>query len=583
TTGQITRINIANDGIEANDTSYSPKISADGLYVTFASNASNLIPNDNNGLEDIFVYDRTTGQITRVSIANDGTEGNGYSYSSSISADGLYVTFASNASNLVPNDNNQKTDIFIYDRTTGQITRVSIANDGTEGNSYSYSPSISGDGRYIAFYSNASNLVPNDNNEKEDIFVYDQTTGQITRVSVDSNGAEANGKSYSPSISGDGRYIAFYSNASNLVPNDNNGKFDTFVYDLIAGQITRVSVDSNGVEANGESFLPSLSGDGRYIAFESNASNLVPNDNNGLEDIFVYDRTATTGVTITPNENLVTTESGGTASFSVVLKSKPTADVIIPISSSHITEGKIAVSQLTFTPENWNVAQTVTITGVDDSLSDRDIIYSIITEPIKSGDSNYNNLNPDDISVTNVDNESIRDGIWGDYNKDGKLDVLSITSSTSRIYQNQNGKWIATSTTLPGATQGSWADYDKDSNLDFLLLSGTQTYIYRNQAGSFTAVNTTLPGATQGAWADYNNDGDLDLLLVGDTQTNVYRNQAGSFTAVNTTLPGATQGSWADYDNDGDLDLLLVGDTQTNVYRNQAGSFTAVNTTLPGA
>jgi Tol biopolymer transport system component len=224
-------VSVASDSTQGNDNSWDPSISADGRYVAFFSHASNLVPGDTNNTLDVFVHDRLTGQTTRVSVASDGTEGNGDSFVGSISADGRYVAFASWASNLVPGDTNGRSDIFVHDRVTGQTTRVSVASDGTEGNGDSWGcPSISADGRYVAFASWASNLVPGDTNGRSDIFVHDRVTGQTTRVSVASDGTEGNGDSWwRPSISADGRYVAFPSYASNLVPGDTNGWADIFV------------------------------------------------------------------------------------------------------------------------------------------------------------------------------------------------------------------------------------------------------------------------------------------------------------------------------------------------------------------
>ena len=289
-TGQTTRVSVASDGSQGNDGSEDPSISADGRYVAFVSYASNLVSGDTNVDADVFVHDRQTGQTTRVSIASDGNQGNGECWYTSISADGRYVAFDSWASNLVSGDTNGTRDVFAHDRQTGQTTRVSVASDGNQGNSWSYYPSISADGRYVAFYSWASNLVSGDTNDEHDIFVHDRQTGQTTRVSVASDGSQGNGSPYQPSISADGRYVAFHSYASNLVSGDTNGAWDVFVHDRQTGQTTRVSVASDGSQGNDWSLRPSISADGRYVAFMSSASNLVSGDTNGAYDVFVHDR-----------------------------------------------------------------------------------------------------------------------------------------------------------------------------------------------------------------------------------------------------------------------------------------------------
>jgi Tol biopolymer transport system component len=289
-TGQTTRVSVASDGTQGDYVSGSPSISADGRYVAFVSWASNLVPGDTNGHEDVFVHDRLTGETTRVSVASDGTQADGPSDAPSISADGRYVAFLSQASNLVPGDTNGDWDAFVHDRLTGETARVSVASDGTQANTWVEEPIISADGRYVAFASNASNLVPGDTNDEWDVFVHDRDTGQTTRVSVASDGSDASDDSSSPSISADGRYVAFKSHARNLLPGYTSGDGDVFVRDRVAGRTTRVSVASDGTRANGSSFGPSISADGRYVAFKSYASNLVPADTNGVADVFVHDR-----------------------------------------------------------------------------------------------------------------------------------------------------------------------------------------------------------------------------------------------------------------------------------------------------
>ena len=310
------RVSVDGAGNQADSASYAPAVSADGRYVAFISAASNLVPDDTNGQSDVFVYDRQTGAIERVSVdsagnqADGGTPYSGNGPSVAISADGRYVAFGSRATNLVPNDTNGQDDVFVHDLQTGTTERVSVDSSGNQSNDVEYGPpavAISGDGRYVAFSSFKSDLVPNDTNGSPccsaDIFVHDRQTGTTERVSVDSSGNQADpgglgggASSGYPAISADGRYVAFYSVASNLVPNDTNGTADAFVHDRQTGATERVSVDSAGNEGNDASGVTTaISADGRFVAFGSAASNLVPADTNGQLDIFVHDlQTGTT-------------------------------------------------------------------------------------------------------------------------------------------------------------------------------------------------------------------------------------------------------------------------------------------------
>jgi Tol biopolymer transport system component len=298
TVANTTRIvSVATDGTQGDRDSLTPSISADGRYVAFGSYASTLVSGDTNNVNDTFVYDTVVNTTRIVSVATDGTQGNKDSGTPSISADGRYVAFVSDASNLVSGDTNNTSDIFVYDTVANTTRIVSVATDGTQGNDDSSRPSISADGRYVAFNSYASNLVSGDTNNTFDIFVYDTVANTTRIVSVDDNGTQGNDGSSRPSISADGRYVAFNSNASNLVSGDTNNANDIFVYDTVANTTSRVSVDSNGTLGNSFpydpfSYKPSLSADGRYVAFDSDASNLVSDDTNGDYDIFVYDSSA---------------------------------------------------------------------------------------------------------------------------------------------------------------------------------------------------------------------------------------------------------------------------------------------------
>ena len=291
----ITRLSVDSAGNQANDSSVNPSISADGRFVAFESNASNIVPGDTNNTSDIFVRDLSTNTTTRVSVDSAGNLANKVSSQPSISANGRFVAFTSEASNLVPGDTNNVADIFVRDLLTNTTTRVSVDSAGNQGNFVSSDPSISANGRFVAFQSQGSNLVPGDTNNTNDIFVRDLLTNTTSLVSVDSAGNQANSDSYYPSISADGRFVAFYSYSYNLVPGDPNYRYENFVRDTLTNTTTRVSVDSAGNLGNGYSYTPSISADGRFVAFYSDATNLVPaDDTNNSQDIFVRDLSTNT-------------------------------------------------------------------------------------------------------------------------------------------------------------------------------------------------------------------------------------------------------------------------------------------------
>jgi Tol biopolymer transport system component len=291
-----TRVSVGSGGTEANHPSGRPALSADGRWVVFDSSANNLVAGDTNDTSDVFLHDRQTGTTTRVSVGPVGAQGNDASFSASISADGQWVVFESMASTLVTGDTNHAKDIFAYDRASGLITRVSVGPGGVQANMESAGAAINANGRWIAFDSLATNLVADDTNAESDVFVHDRATGITTRVSLGVGGAQANGGSNWPAISADGRWVAFSSLASNLVADDTNGVGDTFVHDRQTGTTTRVNLGAGGLEANDWSYWgPAISGDGRFVVFQSAASNLVAGDSNDQQDVFVHDRQ--TGVT----------------------------------------------------------------------------------------------------------------------------------------------------------------------------------------------------------------------------------------------------------------------------------------------
>ncbi len=306
-----TRVSVGSDNLQADDDSARPSISATGRHIAFQSAAVNLVPGDSNGVEDVFVHDRTTGTTVRVSVSSTGEQADANSGRPSISDDGRFVAFFSDAGNLATGDSpvfdaltcpncTGHRDIFVHDRDpdgngiydegNGETIRASVSSGGVPGDGDSTRPSMSGTGRYIAFRSTAGNLVDADSNAVGDVFIRDVDAGTTIRVSVGASGLQGNGKSDRPSISDDGRSVAFYSDADNLVAGDTNMLRDVFVHDLETRVSVRISVGVGGAETDGASSRPAVSADGRHVAFRSDASNLVANDTNGLTDVFVHDR-----------------------------------------------------------------------------------------------------------------------------------------------------------------------------------------------------------------------------------------------------------------------------------------------------
>jgi Tol biopolymer transport system component len=297
--GTTERISLSRQGQETDGASDWPEISADGLTVTFASAASNLVDGDTNGFEDVFVVDLQSGAVECVSHPAAGGQANADSNQPVISGDGRFVAFVSAATNLVPGATNGLEEIYLYDRSDGSLQWVSAPRTGSENDGVSGEPAISADGNWVAFSSNSTQLVSNDTLNFRDIFLWNASSA-LERVNVTQTGSEANSLSYAPALNADGRFIVFRSHATNLVPSDNLNMGDIFLRDNLTGALQQVNLPADGVEAlGGPSDEPSMSADGRFIVFRSHASNLVPNDINGSADIFVRDmQGATTRVSV---------------------------------------------------------------------------------------------------------------------------------------------------------------------------------------------------------------------------------------------------------------------------------------------
>ena len=359
-TGTTERVSVASDGAQGNGSSglvtfaFPPALSADGRFVAFVSFATNLVASDTNGATDVFVHDRQTATTERVSVASDGTEGNAASAGATLSADGRFVAFHSAATNLVAGDTNGTNDVFVHDRQTGITERVSVASDGTQGNNASSYPAFSADGRFVAFDSDATDLVAGDTNGTTDVFVHDRQTATTERVSV-------NGFSAGPALSADGRFVAFHSTGSNLVAGDTNGATDVFVHDRQTGTTERVSGASDGTQGNDASAGPALSADGRLVAFHSSATNLVAGDANRAYDVFVHDRAVSTTTTST-TQPATTSTTSTTTTTSTSTTWPPTTTSSAP-STTSLPTTTISTTTVTMAPSTTvTTASTTTVT-----------------------------------------------------------------------------------------------------------------------------------------------------------------------------------------------------------------------------
>ena len=297
-TGFVTLVSRADgaNGEKGNRASYNPRISANGRYVVFRSNATNLVPEDTDTLEDVFVRDLQANRTILVSRASGagGEKGNGGSFNASISADGQRIAFRSEATNLSPEDTDVVPDVYLRDLAANETSLVSRASGaGPKGTGFSEFPIISGDGRSIAFRSESPNLAPEDTDTIEDIFVRDLETGETLLVSrAAGTGAKGNARSTFVSISANGNEIAFDSQSSNIHPEDTLPDADVFLRDMTTGEVELISRASGPAGAKGVpgSSEPSISANGRYVAFQSAARNLDPDDVDGTLDVYLRDR-----------------------------------------------------------------------------------------------------------------------------------------------------------------------------------------------------------------------------------------------------------------------------------------------------
>jgi hypothetical protein len=288
------RLDVSRREGQGDSDSTDPAISGDGRFVAFDSTADNLVPGDTNGTSDVFVRDLVAGTTTRINVASDGTQADDFSFAlgefGAISDNGQLVVFESNADNLAPGAVSGGTNVFLRDTAAGTTSLLSVSSTGGEGNGDSFGAVISGDGSTAAFSSSATNLAfaADMNGHKDDVFVRDVAAGTTRVVSeTDEQKLGTHDSSNSKALSDDGRFLAYRSFANNLVKGDTNHVSDVFLTDLVNGGTIRASVSTTGGQANGDSANAFISGDGRFVGFQSFATNLVPGDTNGTSDVFV--------------------------------------------------------------------------------------------------------------------------------------------------------------------------------------------------------------------------------------------------------------------------------------------------------
>jgi Tol biopolymer transport system component len=301
---------VATGGGPADGHSFEPAISADGRYVGWYAAATNLVAGDTNDALDVFVRDTAGASTSRVSVTSDGVQATLGSAGPALSEDGRYVVFDSWAA-LTGGDANGRLDVYLTDRATGRVVRVSAPDPALPWSGPgrdSYGPAISADGRYVAFTSAAPNLVPDDTNATADVFVWDRTTRQTTLITRTPGGVQASSGSSDPAISGDGRYVAFQSYATDLVRSDPNGLPDVFVWDRIRASTTLVSTAPGGAPAEGASAHPAISADGRFTVYATEAANLTHGDTNGDTDVVLWD--LVTGRTVRVTDTPATPQTG---------------------------------------------------------------------------------------------------------------------------------------------------------------------------------------------------------------------------------------------------------------------------------
>jgi Tol biopolymer transport system component len=304
TTGETVLVSVGTDGCYANGETTFPYTNDDGRYVVFMSFASNLVAGDTNARSDIFLKDMNTGVTTRISLRQNGGQLGGPSNRPSINGPGNKIVFNSNASNIVVGDTNAQTDCFLYDVSKGAagIERISLGDNDQQLNGYNFRCDIAGDADAVVWVSDATNVMtglPGTPNRA--VYVRDLAAGTTELISKTPTGGYPTKTSTRAAISANGRFVVYQSTASEIIAGDPDTNTDIFRYDRMAGQTVEVSVTSAGTRVAAASTRGVISGDGRYVAFVSNSGKLVSGDRNKTRDVFMRDMTAGTTFLVSVN------------------------------------------------------------------------------------------------------------------------------------------------------------------------------------------------------------------------------------------------------------------------------------------
>lgn len=555
TTTLISKAGGTSAGNAANGLSTKPVLSADGKYIAYESKATDILASDSDAISDIYRYNIQADSTQLVSVNSSGVKGNALSEEAYISDNGNLVAFSSDASNL-GGTNDNVTDVFVRNINTGTTTAITSGAPNITGFTDSQQPVVSNDGNIVAFESFRSDLVPGDTNGVQDLFVYEVSTKKYTRVSVSSAGAQGDARSGHPGISSDGRFVIFESEASNLTTGDTNSALDVFVYDRTLRTTSRVSVDVAGNGGTDFSQKPRISSNGRYIIFSSK-NPLVTTDTQSpqLEDVYLADRAKGNDFDFT-----------GTAD--VVLRNNSNGQNWMYLMNGNKISTSKEINKVT--DLNWKIVGI----GDFDGNGKSDLLWRHSV----TGQNWMYLMNGTQISTSSLVN-IVKDQNWqvvgvGDLNGDGKDDIVwrNVVNGINWAYL-MNGKAITTSAKINTAPVLDWqvkgiADFNRDGKDDILWrndVTGLNWLYLMN--GTAIASSVKINGVPNPDWkiegaADFNRDGNADIIWRNSTTGSnwLYLMNGNSITTSTPVNTVASQ-AWkidqvADFDNDGRADIF---------------------------